>query len=214
MPVSRLLFVLVLAACASPTAPDPQNAAPAITANELPDGTNAASDPLWQPADTGLLHIESGVTCPSIVADFAFTGEVAFPGQGPGRDVACNYIAETGGAIRLHITRFARTVSTDAYLKGSLETIKARYRQTVAINPPSSTPGRPITPSAAALRTDALSANRPGTPVDTALWIEQVGDWHIKIRATYEIDRTAAAATAVSTLFSAVRADLSDLTVY
>ncbi|MEO1406272.1 MAG: hypothetical protein AAFV54_07240 [Pseudomonadota bacterium] len=210
---ARILTVFIFAACAgTPSAQSPEALSAEQTASE-PVETDASSSE-WQDTDTGLLHVESGVTCPSFVGDFTFTGEVSFSGQGESKDVACNYIAEAGGAIRLHITRFARAVTTDAYLKGSLETVRDRYRQSADIPAPRTGEDREITTAAAALRTDAVSANRPGTPVDTALWIEQLGGWHIKVRATYETDRTSAVAEAVSTLFGSVRADLSDLTLY
>ncbi|MEM7004974.1 MAG: hypothetical protein AAF498_03765 [Pseudomonadota bacterium] len=205
-PIRALCFIALTACAGAPESPPAETPSPP----EEPSPTTAE----WQATDKGLLHTDSGITCPGAVADFTFTGEVSFPGQGPSKDVACNYIADSGGAIRLHMTRFARTVTTEAYLKGSLETVKARYRQSVPIAPPAPAPDRPITLAAAALRTDAVSANRPGTPVDTALWIEQIGGWHIKVRATYETDRTDTVATAVGALFGSVRADLTDLTVY
>jgi len=199
----------VLAACAStPNAPDratPELDDTPVAEQVEPDETAGG----WLETDTGLQHIESGVTCPDFAGDFSFSGQVDFRGQGESRDVACNYIAEAGGAIRLHITQFARAVSTDAYLKGSLESVKTRYRATAAAPLPVQ-----VTETAEALRTDARSARRPDIPVDTAIWIEQLGVWHIKLRATYEIDRADAVADAVSSLFGSVRTDLSALTLY
>ncbi|MEM9670451.1 MAG: hypothetical protein AAF950_16135 [Pseudomonadota bacterium] len=214
-----LLYVCILALTACASTPPPEPASPAVPeavpTDAAPTEPAASETPaIWRDTTTGLQHINSGVTCPLATGDFDFTGEVIFPGQGAGKDVACNYIAEAGGAIRLHITKFPRAISTDAYLKGSLETIRDRYRSTAPVAPPPDPEGAPITEVNAALRTDSRSAKRPDIPVDTALWIEEIGGWHIKLRATYEVDRKDAVGAAASILFRVVRSDLATPPLY
>ena len=176
---------------------------PAKTARTPVTASTVSADPIWQlTGDTrGLQHLTSGYICPAQIGDFQMLGEEAFPGLGHGRDVACIYAATQGGSIKLHLTDFGRDVSPSAHLKGVVTTIADNNRATREIPAPATTE-RPVTQNSVAFQIPAVSKLRPEVPMQTAVWIEQFDVWHLKIRATYEADRTEAIATATEAFYA------------
>jgi len=132
------------------------------------------------------------------------TAEESFNGLGHGKDVACVYEAVEGGAVKLHLTDFGRTVSPAAHLKGVKTTIKDTFKVTGTAPVPALPDTLPIN-NAAAFRLAAKSELRPDVPVHTGVWVEQIGAWHVKIRATYEADRISAIAGLVDMLYANAR---------
>ncbi|MEL6323337.1 MAG: hypothetical protein AAFQ84_03800 [Pseudomonadota bacterium] len=209
---------MAISACASSPvsgpAPPPDSDEPlARPAPDVSDAPLPATD-IWETTPEGLRHRASGFICASTVSDFAFTVEEVYPGLPAGQDVSCAYGAIDGGAITFHLTAFARPVSVDAHLKAVTTRVSDLFRRTAPASVPLSPNGEPITETSAALRTDSASARRPGTPVDTAVWIETIGAWHVKARATYEIDRAEMTAAAVYELFEQARDHLAPPVVY
>ena len=204
-------------ACAS--TPDPAPEAPpepdvadieAVTTPKAPP----LDRPIWQPVDAGLQHIESGMVCPPAIAGFLFTEPQTYPGLPKGKDVSCSFGAAEGGAITIHLTDFGRAVSPEAHLKGAQTKIEEIFRVTEAAPPPRRPDGSALALSAASYRIDAVSPVRPGVPVDTTVWIERIGPWHLKARATYEIDRTEAIVAATDALFRSIKSDLAAPTLF
>lgn len=216
---------LALSACATPPPPAQNDADIArATIADLPTKTLSKDAPLqplentapeqaappaplvWEmtPDKQGLRHVPSGYICPSIIGGFTMTGEESFPGLKPGNDVSCVYEAPDGGAVKLHLTNFGRSVSTAAHLK-SVQTIIRDTFQVQGTSPLPYIPDAPSRIEAFALKIGAISNLRPDVPVHTAVWIEDFAPWHVKVRATYEADRADAVGALVKALFAKAR---------
>ena len=179
-------------------------AAPEDSLASLPTDSNVApTDPIWQLSedDNGLRHLKSGYVCPAQIGDFQMRGEDAFPGLGPGQDVACIYWSPKGGSIKLHLTDFGREVSASAHLKGVTTTISDSHRAVKEIPAPT-IPDTLIAQNTVAFEIPLISKLRPEVPMQTAVWIDTFNRWHLKIRATYEADRAPAIASAAQALYA------------
>lgn len=165
-----------------------------------------ASD-IWLNDSDGSVHIASGYRCRSAAVSFQLTGREIYPGRPPGDDVSCTYEAAEGGAIKLHLTDFGRDVPVEAHLKGTTERIQELYRRSRALQPPVTQGTDAVS---AAFLIDAVSTLRPGTPMETAVWIKRAGRWHVKARATYEVDRRASVAAAIDALLGFAETDMAN----
>lgn len=224
--LAYLLALTSLMACAS--TPDPAASAEVpsqpteISSNDDPvetlngettePATELAADaePIWQLVDGGLQHLASGFICLANVGDFSLSGDETYPGLPPGKDVACIYDGEAGGAVKLHLTDFGRAVSPSAHMKGTTTTISDTY----SVTGPAPVPlldgqAHPAESEARSFRLAAKSELRPDVPVDTAIWIRQIGPWHIKARATYETDRSDAVATLIDALYKSAQDNIA-----
>ena len=216
--ISLLIVIICLVGCASKPEPveiDREELARAILEEQarldaakqanlpapepLPQQTHTA--PVWQLQDAHLQHIASGYQCPAEASGFQMTDDEIYPGLGHGNDVACVYVSPEGGAVKLHLTNFGRDVSAAAHFKGVATSIADTYSVTRPAPVPT-VPGASAIRQAGAYQIKAVSDRRPDVPVHTAIWIERVGPWHIKARATYEADQASAIASLITTLFA------------
>lgn len=167
--------------------------------------------PLWQlsASGEGLQHIASGYICRGQIDDFVMIGDEAYPGLGHGNDVACVYASSEGMSVKLHLTNFGRMVSPSAHLKGAKTSIADAYSLASEADVPPMLDAPDIA-YAAAFRLATPSKLRPDVPVHTAVWIEQIGPWHIKARATYEADRAQTISTVITALYASAYTNLEN----
>ncbi|MEO9969932.1 MAG: hypothetical protein ABJG15_08920 [Hyphomonadaceae bacterium] len=155
---------------------------------------------IWRITDDrkGLEHLASGYVCATAIDSFSLTGDEAFRGLGRGNDVACLYDSPQGANVKLHLTNFGRSVSPAAHLKG----VEANLTETGRIADETVLPS---TLNADAIQNAAaFTMTNPdvGPPLHTAVWIEKIGEWHIKARATYAPDQSEDVGRFVSVLIS------------
>ncbi|MEL7454181.1 MAG: hypothetical protein AAGJ50_12505 [Pseudomonadota bacterium] len=206
-------LLVLAAACAS--APATQGTPTTVPNTEaIPEAPATAdapkpSGPVWQSTPLGLRHTGTGLTCAPQIFDFVFTGEKTYPGLPEGQDVSCSYGAGEGGAVTVYLTNFGRAVSPGAHLKGTETSISNIFTRADPLPPPRRPDGEPVAASGSAFAIDAVSPVRPEVPVQTVVWIETIGAWHVKIRATYEADRARAVAALSGYLIDEARASLS-----
>lgn len=192
------LFLATACASAPPPPPPPPPAAPTSTA-EIDRSL------VWTETRGGPRHIASGFICPPSLGTFRFTEETIYPGSRPGFDVSCGYVAEAGGAITFYLTSFERPLKSELYLSTSVRAIEESLPVTGPVAAPALPNGDPITPWAAAFLVDLAAQKNPEESVASAVWIEEIGAWHVKARATYEDSRSDAVAAAVGILFQRAR---------
>ena len=192
--------LLFATACAS--APPP----PPVHAPDVPTSTTDIDRSLvWQQTRGGLRHTASGFICPPSLGQFRFTEETIFPGARLGLDVACGYSSEAGGVITFYLTSFERPLDLGVYLGTSTRAIEEALPVTGEAEIPTLLNGDPITSWAAAYSVNINANNGSDEPIDSAVWVEQVGAWHIKARATYPASQKTEIATAVTALVQRAR---------
>lgn len=158
--------------------------------------TQTTAPPAIWHTDTGSVrHVVSGAVCPDSLSGFLREDETSYPGLPRGFDVACVYRSDEGAELKLHLTHFGRDVSLDAHIKGVDGTIVESYPVLGRVEPPTDVFGQLIASRRSGFR---LRATAEGAPTgNTITWLEDIGGWHVKIRATFdEADRRAVGAIA------------------
>ena len=188
-------------------------ALPPEPAEKREDTPSEPASPIWRAASDGTSrqHIASGYICPARTNGFVLMDVETFPGLGRGNDVACVYSATEGGNAKLHLTHFGREVRPSAHLKG-VQTSLTEGQNIIGQAPLPILKNGAAIETAAAYQIAATSALRPDVPIHTAVWIQQVNGWHIKVRATYEADREVEIGQLVGTLMGAAESVISPQT--
>lgn len=158
------------------------------------DGTVFVATP-----NGGMRHALTGMICPTEIAGFKRDRAVIFDATGGGRDVSCRFSIGRS-FMTLYLTRYPQSMPApdvfDTYSR-SARTVAPAVRETAA----------PLEAGLAPL--PAFEDFWVGTQgqVD-GLWMVQIGQWYIKVRATYEPEDEAAIRAAAEALFKQVHASV------
>lgn len=192
-----LAVALGFAACAAESVPPPTASAPAeqpkteTIAVETFDGgaliaATVSGAQAFRPGDEGIVHIQSGMTCKqtnksrSIVLERLFV----FPGDTPGDDVGCDYAVFVGdqgtaGKVTLYATRNWGLSASD-YLAASVEQIYAFHGAVEPRQVPV-----PSFDELGPIEGQGFTVTMNGQRAQSGVWVTVVGDWLVKVRATY-----------------------------
>jgi len=196
------LAILSFGACAT------QQSAP----QPAPGYAVKIEDPsVWRDAGNGIEHIQTGITCPSEVGIFRLVGISVFPNSPKGDDVACGFAGPSGEAVTFYLTNVRSlpgSISEEQHFTSAMGNIKEVFPVVQSITLPLPSDSIPPTSLSGGFQTTLTSETQPGTPVDTALWLAQVGAWHVKTRATFPRTSTSNIMEFVSGLYSVSRLTL------
>lgn len=168
--MSKFLIIvvsMVLCACA--------------TTKETPDISQ------WQEYKSGYFHPLSGLVCPDRLREFRFEEVSVNPSYSPGLDIHCKLRDANGNWVTL----FLNHDSTRATLKDHFEEASNSIRlvhSTDEVRPvPKTSDGNEVAELAAAYRMTPYTMRLlvDEEVMDTAIWLKQIGSWHVKIRANY-----------------------------
>lgn len=162
----------------------------------------------WRITDdrNGLEHLASGYVCATAIDNFSLIGDEAFRGLGRGNDVACIYDSPQGANVKLHLTNFGRSVSPAAHLKG----VEVNLIETGKIAGETALPSTLNTSEVQNAAAFTMTNPEAGPPLQTAVWIEKIGEWHVKARATYPSDQSEDVGSFVSILISTAHASIRE----
>lgn len=144
-------------------------------------------------------HALTGMVCPTAFAGFQRDRMVIFDATGGGRDVSCRFSIGRS-YFTLYLTRYPeRMAASDVFssYSGSARSVAPAVRDTAPPLPV----GKPPLP----LFEDFWVGTRG--QVD-GLWMVQIGQWYIKVRATYDREDEAAIRAAAKSLFEQVHASV------
>ncbi|MEO1100651.1 MAG: hypothetical protein AAFW65_02275 [Pseudomonadota bacterium] len=191
------IAALTLGACQ--TAPSPP-AAP-----EPPVASAPVADPsVWQQTRGGPRHAKTGVLCPLTLAGLRFDGELEVPGVPAGDDVLCGWSNDDIGTLTLYLTRFEDAVTPEGHLGRAVQGISKMRSPVGEVGVPRAGDDGPITPYAAAFELPP-APELEGETYHTAVWIEVIGEWHIKVRSSYPTQNAPDIARAIDQIYSSAR---------
>jgi hypothetical protein len=155
----------------SPNGPPPPGAAGRGLAR-----LNGADGVVFEAVDDGgARHKLTGFVCPAELEGFTRTRMIVFDQSEGGRDVACNYQRD-GARLTLYLTRLPGRTAEDVFDTYVLQAQNVAPDVGVAESPlPAGLAPRP--------EFGQFWLSRGGEV--NGLWLSQIGDWHIKLRATY-----------------------------
>ncbi|MCF4165949.1 hypothetical protein L2U69_09865 [Zavarzinia compransoris] len=192
-----MLAVLGLASCATETSPSAAppgdtatNKAPASAplADNLIAATAGGTAAFRSDENGNVVHIQSGMTCPptNAAGNVALERLFIFPNSPPGDDVGCDYVmAPTedlpGGRVSLYATR-NRGMSAADYLAASVGQIVAFHGTAQSSKVPVLT-----VKGLGPIEGQGFVIAMNGQRMKSGVWVTVVGDWLVKIRATYPL---------------------------
>ncbi|MDP1735822.1 MAG: hypothetical protein Q8L23_00120 [Caulobacter sp.] len=130
----------------------------------------------------GARHKLTGFICPLEIESFTRSKLAVFDRSEGGRDVACGYQRD-GSWFTLYLTRLPG-MSGEAVFR-------TYVRQAEDAAPPKGEATAPLAPGVPPLPGFSRFWINASDQVD-GLWMSQIGDWHIKLRVTYEVQDEAA----------------------
>lgn len=141
--------------------------------------------------DGGARHRLTGFICPLEIEGFTRSKLAVFDRDEGGRDVACGYQRE-GSWFTLYLTRLPG-MSGEAVFR-------TYVRQAEDSAPPKGEAIAPLAPGMPPLPGFSRFWINSTDQVD-GLWMSQIGDWHIKLRVTYDPRDEAAVKAFAETLY-------------
>ena len=198
-------MILAAAACASAPRPAQPAAIPDIAdvpVYAVPSGS------VWRDEGFGARHVASGISCPHRVGEFALIELRDNASAAIARDVVCGYGSVLGDYVAFHITQFDRLIDPQRYLDVSIAAIESTTDLTGDAPLPARSDGVPLAPRGAAFRTALRAQAKTDEAVHTALWVDAIGGWQIKLRATYAPSQAPLVAETVNELFLAAKTAL------
>jgi hypothetical protein len=192
-----LLIVLVfLGACAV------AGVQPAWARQDSPD------EKIWVPTPQGLHHVLSGFTCPASLGDWTFRSVTmsAYPVTGLNSGCLLNGPNRSGiSFFMVHNTQTPPLTDHFEQTRYAMQTVASTGTERPV---PVRSDGQPVAALAAAARATPYDGKvRLDKDLqDTALWMEEVGGWHMYVRATYYRGDEAMVADTAAALFESARA--------
>ena len=191
---------VVLAVCQITPFAQAQDSADCSSANATIEGLIKQADPggsVWTRQECGQArHIQSGLVCGATNdVNWTLNQIIVFP-SGPrtmaGQDVACDFSDSAGNSFTLYATNFEPDVDDQDQFDASTSAIQQRFTGVTPIQilttETNSEDGKSIEPLAA-----AYAFELDGQAYQTAIWLRTIGDWSVKLRATYRSETEAAA---------------------
>lgn len=191
------IAALALGACQ--TTPS-QPALPAPPVASAPQSNPA----VWQQTRGGPRHAKTGVLCPLNVTGLRFDGEFEVAGVPAGDDVICAWSNDDIGTMTLYLSRFGPSLTPEDHLNSAVQGMSQVRSVVGPVEVPHAAEGNPITPYSAAFELPP-APELEGETYHTAVWIEVIGEWHIKIRSSYPAENAPDIARAVDQLYSSAR---------
>ncbi len=191
---------------ATPAAPSPQTSASGSPAGSTPPpGGAGVGGPtqIYEPDgvvfarqdDGGARHQPTGFVCPIAYGALSRRDMVIYDRSEGGRDVSCGY-GEIGssGWYTLYLTKIPAMSLAQVF--------QAYVQEAQKVTPVARTTNPPLATGPAPLPTSASFWMDPnGT--EQGLWLSKIGDWHVKVRATFRPGLEKEASDTARTIFAA-----------
>ncbi|MEX6634130.1 hypothetical protein [Hyphococcus lacteus] len=162
---------------------------------------NSMSPPGWRVEPNAMLHLESGLRCPNdiniVSQDLKYDLSKIFHFDDTKRNVACLYTANvTGTSFSIYASHWP-DITQEEHAYGAVSAIFEAYEVIEEMTVQVATVKREDDATGSNEILDDLEIphaigfkinNQNAEQVKTALWVVKIFDWHVKVRATYELE--------------------------
>lgn len=162
---------------------------------------NSVSPPGWRVESNAILHLESGLRCPDdiniVSQDLKFDLAKILHFDDTKRNVACHYFSNQAGTGFTIYASHWPDITQEEHAYGAVSAIFEAYEVIEEMTVQVATIKRDDGAKGSNEILDGMEVphaigfkitNQNSEQVKTALWVVKTFDWHVKVRATYEIE--------------------------